>query len=198
MNVSRGRIVTAATLVLLLTALAVFHRPLVGGMLPIFRKIIDVVAWPLGVSEIRLVQRGADQSVETTFKVLAPLRLRDGRVIKPDPRGAAVIQLSAAKALQPIAFLLVVCLLWPWLDKRELYVRAALGLTLVPLLIALDFPMVITGSIFDLMREQQPQLVGNPAQAVGAFMEAGGRIGSGLAGGALISASARWLVDGWA
>jgi hypothetical protein len=188
----------AATVALLaLAGLTLLWRPLVQTALPLIHGGLSFAAEDFRLRSIGLERVGADHAVHAVLSPAQPVRLRDGRRVDLGALSTIEVSVSAAKALQPLACMLLLALLWPAADRRELPLRVAAMLIAAPLLLLLDLPVVITGLAWDTVQQQVAGLDSRPVQWLGRFMDSGGRLLAGGLAAVFAIVAARWLVDGW-
>lgn len=191
----RGRWIAVAAAILITVLLTAGWRPLVHTVLPWLAGAIQLWSPSLVLHELRVVRRGADHVMSATFSIAAPLRLRGGGRMYPDPRGRINVSVSAAKVALPLVCLFVPALLWPTVDRREHVARSALCAAAAPVLLAIDVPIVLPAMVWDTAVQQRPDLAGSVLQPLGQFMESGGRIVTGVVAAALVVAVSRGWSD---
>jgi hypothetical protein len=168
-----------------------FGRDLLELILPLFR-------WELGVLDDRyrilhfgLAAQGADGSIRLDVALQRPVVV-GGHLVLPDPRGHASVTTLAGHVLQPVIVFLALLVAWPARARGEALIRAACGLALLPVLLLIDLPFVLTGELWALFVDRYAPGSFSPLLAWKDFLQGGGRLALAFAAGGMVIGASRF------
>jgi hypothetical protein len=153
---------------------------LVATMLPTFRSMIEFL-------DGRFVQVGADLArtgADTVVRVRAKLAIAvsvGGRTAFPDPRSRIEVSTPTGAVLQAAIIAIAILAAWPVRQCREPFVRAAIGLPWICLIVFLDIPLVLLGELNESLIEATAPGTFSVAVLWKDFLQAGGRFAMAIA-----------------
>jgi hypothetical protein len=181
---------------------------------------LAVLAWPATpaapalATALALPARAWVSWVEPAFSVqsLGVVRHGDGRarlrlevslahpvavgevMVLPHPRGRARAELPLAQVWLAPMLLALLLLAWPGASGPALAARAAFALPALPLLLALDAPLVLLAETWQLLRQAHGDSSFHALVGWSALLRAGGRVGLAVIAAWAIVAAARRLL----
>lgn len=168
------------------------ERDLLEMLLPLFRWELGVLDDHYRIVHLGLATQGADGVIRLDVTLQRPVFV-SGHLVLPDPRGRASVTTLTGNALQSAIVFTALAVAWPARGWTEAAARACCWMLLLPALLMLDIPFVLTGELWALLLERHAPASPSPLVAWKEFLQGGGRLALAIAAGGLAIGLTRGL-----
>lgn len=181
-------------LALVLAATLRWGQALAEALLPFIAAEINGLDNTYRIVSLGVVQRGGEDLIRIVVTLARCVVLPDGAHCA-DPRAQAQASTLLGHLTLPPTLAVAAVLAWPWASWREAVWRLPLLLVGLALLLALDVPMVLWASLWQLHVDAFAPGLFSPLLLWLDFVQSGGRMALALVCAAGVLAAARALGD---
>lgn len=163
---------------------------LVSTIRPLYRWEISAIDDHFRIIDLKLDNEGADHVIRLEVTLAKPV-FTGSHFLMPDPRGRANSSTLIGNALQPLVLLFAMMFSWPIKNWRSYFTRSLYALPFCFFILMIDVPIVLLASLWEIILDPLAPTTSSPLMLWNHFLQGGGRLALGMAGGAV----ALWLAN---